>query len=110
MNVMFFNIAADPPTGLAAEVVGNTSIHVFWNAPVSRAAVKGYRIFFQTKSNNGSPIHHSSVEIVANTTQYIRDGDRAGHHYSIIIVALSKHLPSSMVGPVEVVLGKADCL
>jgi len=111
MYVMFLNIAADPPTGLGTEVVGNTSIRVFWNAPVSGATVKGYRIFFLLKSNKGSHIDHTSVDVGTNATQYIRDGDRAaGHHYSITIVALSKHLPSSVVGPVEVILGKADYL
>ena len=53
MYVIFLTTAAGPPTGLATEVVGNTSIHVFWNAPISRAAVKGYRISFQTKGNKG---------------------------------------------------------
>jgi len=92
-------------------VVGSTSIRVFWSAPVSGATVKGYRVFFLAKSNKGSNIYHTSVDVGANTTQYIRDGARAaGHHYSITIVALSKHLPSSVVGPVEVILGKADYL
>jgi len=92
-------------------VVGNTSIRVFWTAPASGATVKGYRIFFLAKSNKGSHIDHTSVDVGANATQYIRDGDHdraPGHHYSITIVALSKHLPSSVVGPVEVILGKAD--
>jgi len=89
-------------------VVGNTSIRVFWNAPVSGATVKGYWIFFHTKSNKDSRINHSSVEVGANATQYVRDGLTAGHHYSITIVALSKHLPSAVVGPVEVILGEAD--
>jgi len=51
------------------------------------------------------------MEVGANATQYIRDGARAaGHHYSITIVALSKHLPSAVVGPVEVILGEEDYL
>ena len=108
MYVIFLTTAAGPPTGLATEVVGNTSIHVFWNAPISRAAVKGYRISFQTKGNKGSHIDHTSVEIGSNATQYISDGHTAGHHYSITIVALSKHLPSSVVGPAKVILGKLD--
>ena len=75
--------------------------------------MKGYRIFFLAKSNKlkGTHIDHTSVEVGANATQYIRDGARAaGHRYSITIAALSKHLPSSVVGPVEVILGKADYL
>ena len=112
IHVIFLNTAADPPTGLATEVVGSISIRVFWNAPVSGAAVKGYRIFFKLKatSSKGSLINHTSVDIGANATEYIRDGHAAGHHYNITIVALSKHLPSPVVGPVTVILGKADYL
>ena len=110
IHVIFLTTAADPPTGLAAEVVGNTSIRVFWDAPVSGAAVKGYRIFFTVKSNTGSLIDHTSVDIGANETGYVRDGHAAGHHYNITIVVLSKHLPSPVVGPVRVILGKADYL
>jgi len=107
---MFLNTAADPPTGLDTEVVGNTSIRVFWNAPVSQAIVKGYRLFFQAKGNKDGHISHTNVEIGANAIQYMKDGLTAGHHYNITIVALSKHLPSSVVGPVKVILGEADNL
>ena len=110
IHVIFLNTAADPPTGLVAEVVGSTSIRVFWNAPVSGATVKGYRIFFKATSSKGSLINHTSVDIGANATEYIRDGHAAGHHYNITIVALSKHLPSPVVDPVTVILGKADYL
>ena len=87
-------------------MVGNTSIRVFWDAPVSGATVKGYRIFFKTTSSKGSVIDHTSVDIGANATGYVRDGHTAGQHYSITIVALSKHLLSPVVGPVRVILGK----
>ena len=109
-HVIFLTTAADPPTALAAEVVGKTGIRVFWNAPVSGAAVKGYRIFFKATSSKGSLINHTRVDIGANATGYVTDGHTAGHYYSITIVALSKHLPSPVVGPVTVILGKADYL
>jgi len=85
--------AAEPPTGLNVEPVSPTNIRVSWTAPLSLATVTGYQIYYQTEGDWGS------VAVDANMTNYTLSNLRNGLTYNITIVSLSKHLPSSVVGP-----------
>lgn len=102
-HCFLFPAAADPPTGLNVEPVSHTSIRVSWTAPISVATVTGYRIYYQAGGVWGSV----SVDAgMTNTTLRNLQDDLT---YNITIVALSMHLPSSMVGPRIVTLGKFLC-
>ena len=93
--------AADPPTDLTVEPVGPTSIRVSWTAPTSVATVTGYRIYYLAEGDSGS------VPINADVTSYTLGNLQDGLTYNITMVALSIHLPSSVVGPETVTLGKS---
>ena len=94
--------AADPPTDLNVEpVYPATSIRVSWTAPTSVATVTGYRIYYQAEGVSGS------VPVNAGVTSYTLVHLQDGLTYSITIVALSVHLPSCVVGPETVTLGKS---
>ena len=60
----------------------------------------GYQIYYQTEGDQGS------VDVGANATQHALSGLCDGMNYSIFLVALSAHLPSSVVGPIVVTLGE----
>ena len=60
----------------------------------------GYRIYYQTEGDQ------RSVDVGASATQHVLTGLYGGRNYSIYLVALSAHLPSPVVGPVVVKLGK----
>jgi len=85
--------AAEPPTGLNVEPVSSTSIRVSWIAPHYIATVTGYQIYYQAEGDWGS------VAVDADMTSYTLSNLQNGLTYNIIIVALSIHLPSSVVGP-----------
>ena len=88
---MFTITGAHSPTNLTAERVNSTSIRVSWTPPNSGPSVTGYQIFYQTVGNQGS------VDVGASTTEYTIT--MASDAYNISVVALSKHLPSAVVGP-----------
>ena len=92
----------DPPTGLSATQVGPTSIRVSWTAPVSGAAVTGYRIFYSGGTDQGS------VDVGASATEHtiIVPQPQNCLTYSISIITLSSSFPSSMAGPIMVTVGK----
>jgi len=92
--------AAEPPTGLNVEQVGPTSVRVSWTAPISVATVTGYQIYYQAEGDWGS------VSVDAGVTNTTLSNLQNGLTYSITMVALSMHLPSSVVGPHTVTLGK----
>ena len=85
--------AAEPPTGLNVEPVSPTSIRVSWTAPLSRATVTGYQIYYRADGD------WESVAVDANITNYTLSNLQNGLTYNITMVALSIHLPSSVVGP-----------
>ena len=95
--------AADPPTGLNVEPVGPTSVRVSWTASLSVATVMGYQIFYQAEGDWGS------VPVSAGVTSTTLSNLWNGLTYNITMVALSMHLPSSVVGPQSVTLGKSLC-
>ena len=103
MHCFLIPAAAGPPTGLNVESVGPTSIRVSWTAPLSVATVTGSRIYYRAEGDWGSVAVDAGV---TNTTlRNLQDGST----YSITIVALSMHLPSPVVGPQTVTLGKFLC-
>ena len=91
----------DPPTDLTATQVGPTSIRVSWTAPVSGAAVTGYRISYSGGSDQGSVDAGASA---AEHTITVTPSQRF-LTYSISIVTLSSQLPSSSAGPIMVTVG-----
>ena len=92
--------AADPPTSLVVEPVRPTSVRVSWTAPLSVGTVTGYQIYYQTVGD------WESVSVDAGVTNYTLSNLQDGFTYNITMLALSVHLPSSVVGPQTVTLGK----
>ena len=93
---------ADPPTNLNATQVGSTSIRVSWTAPVSGATVTGYRISYSGGTDWGI------VDFGASATDHIITITPPQNRltYSISIITLSSSFPSSMAGPIMVIVGK----
>ena len=105
---LIFLAGANVTTGLAAEVVGHTTIRVSWTAPTSGATVTGYRVYYHEEDAQGGMINSDSVDISASTTEHVHNITlvlRAGHRYVITVHALSRQLPSPAVGPRTVTLG-----
>ena len=96
----------DPPTGLSATQVGPSSIRVSWTAPVSGATVTGYRISYSGGTDQGS------VDVGASATDrtITINPPQSPVNYSISIVTLSCSFPSSMAGPIMVIVGKQNAL
>jgi len=94
-------VEANPPTMTSAVRVSPTSIRVSWTAPAPGVTVMGYRIFW-TDGNN-----MNSVGVGASATDHtitIPQPQSSSLTYSFTIVALSSHLPSTVVGPASVTL------
>ena len=49
------------------------------------------------------------VDVDRDTTEFILTGLHHGMTYNISLVALSVHLPSPVVGPIQVTLGEIAC-
>ena len=64
----------------------------------------GYRIYYQTEEDEGS------VDVGASATQHVLTGLCGGRNYSLYLVALSAELPSPVVGPAVVKLGKLQAI
>ena len=64
----------------------------------------GYQIHYQTEGDQGS------VDVGPSATQHELTGLCGGRNYSIYLVALSAHLPSPVVGPAVVKLGKLQAI
>ena len=93
---------ASPPTIFNAIRVDPTSIRVSWTAPASGATVMGYRIYYSDGSNQRSQdAGASATDLTITIVQ-----PQSSLTYSISIVALSTHLPSTVVGPAMVTLGE----
>ena len=97
--MILYVIDANPPTGLVAVQSALTSIQVSWTAPASGGASRtGYRIFNQTGGSE------ENVDVGPTATSHTLTGLQSGATYSISIVALSSTLPSTVVGPVTVII------
>ena len=102
-----FYAAANAPTGLAAEVVEDASISISWTAPTSGATVTGYRVHYHEEDAQDRIINPNSMDVSASTTEHnITLFLTAGHRYVITVCALSRQLPSPVVGPPTVTIGK----
>ena len=97
----FFCTGANSPTNLTAEHVNTTSISVSWAPPSSGPTVIGYRIYYQTVGSQGT------VELGASTTEHTITNLVVNDTYIITLMALSKQLPSAIVGPEIVIPGTA---
>ena len=99
---MFFFLcaAADPPTGLTVEETLREpgSFRVSWTTPASSANLTGYRIYYSGANDSGSR------DVGASATNITIGSRKLGVTYSITMVALSPHLPSPVVGPVNIAL------
>ena len=93
---------ADHPTGLTAEQLPQEpgSFKVSWTPPASPANLTGYHIYYSGANDSGS------VDVGASTTEVVIDNRTAGVTYTITMVALSPHLPSRVVGPVNILLSE----
>ena len=98
----FLCTAADTPSGLTAEQLPQEpgSFRVSWTPPASSANLTGYRIYYSGANDSGS------VDVGSSTTEVTIGNRKPGVTYSITIVALSSHLPSPVVGAVNVTLGE----
>ena len=63
----------------------------------------GYQIFYRML---GSDNNHVSVAIAANKKQHTLSKLQGGFVYTITMVTKSKHLPSTVSGPIRATLGK----
>ena len=101
MGLHLFSTVAEAPTRLTAVISESNSasvknIIVSWKSPCD--PVTGYVIYYQ--SNGGTVI--SDRVSGGETETHSLDGLQRGVTYYISIVALSRHLPSPLVGPVNV--------
>ena len=93
--------AVDHPTGLIAEQLqeDSGSFKVLWTPPASLANLTGYRIYYSGANDSGSV----DVDALASNIT-IRDRIPSVI-YNITMVALSPHLPSTVIGPATVTPG-----
>ena len=98
-------IVAGKPTNLNAIISSSNSTHVnvtvSWISPA--AVTTGYVIYYHPKT--GGPVISESVT-GGHRESHSLTGLQRGHTYNISIVALSQHLPSPLVGPVNVSTGE----
>ena len=80
----------------------HVNITVSWESPADTVTT-GYVIYYQPKT--GGPVISESVT-GGHRDSHSLTGLQRGHTYNISIVALSQHLPSPLVGPVNVAAGE----
>ena len=99
-------ILAGKPTSLNAIISSSNNTHVSvtvsWESPADTVTT-GYVIYYQPKT--GGPVISESVT-GGHRESHSLTGLQRGHTYNISIVALSQHLPSPLVGPVNVAAGE----
>ena len=88
-------------TGLGVEQLSQEprSFRVLWDPPASLADLTGYHIYYSGAGDSGS------VDVGASATELTIGNRTADVTYTITIVALSPHLPSPVIGPVNFTLG-----
>ena len=94
--------AADHPRDLTAKQLPREpgSFRVSWTPPASLTNLTGYHIYYSGAGDSGS------MDVGASATEVTVDNRTAGVTYTITMVALSPHIPSPVVGPVNVTLGE----
>ena len=104
--VLLDSLVAEEPTSLSISSQSNsTHVNVTvnwelpenWNSPGKR--VTSYVIYYQAKGGEASSVQVSG----GKTKRYSLNGLQRGVTYNISIVALSRHLPSPLVGPVTLI-------
>ena len=80
----------------------HVNVTVSWESPADTVTT-GYVIYYQPKT--GGPVISESVT-GGHRESHSLTGLQRGHTYNISIVALSQHLPSPLVGPVNVAAGE----
>ena len=99
-------IVAGKPSKLTGVISSSNNTHVnvtvSWESPADTATT-GYVIYYQPKT--GGPVISESVT-GRHRESHSLTGLQRGHTYNISIVALSQHLPSPLVGPVNVATGE----
>ena len=103
--LFFLCTAADHPSDLTAEQLPQQpgSFRISWTPPASSANLTGYHIYYSGADDSGS------VDVGASATNITIDSRRPGVTYTITMVALSSHLPSPVVGPLNVTLPGGYC-
>ena len=98
-------IVAGEPSKLTGVISSFNNTHVnvtvSWESPADTVTT-GYVIYYQPKT--GGPVISESVT-GGHRESHSLTGLQRGHTYNISIVALSQHLPSPLVGPVNVATG-----
>ena len=99
-SIVFLCTAADSPTGLTVEQLPQEpgSFRVSWTPPASPANLTGYRIYYSGADDSGS------VDVGVSATEVTIDNGMVGVTYTITMVAVSPHLPSPVIGPVNIAL------
>ena len=101
-----FTVVAREPANLTALTSSSNNTHVnvtvSWESPADTVTT-GYVIYYQPKT--GGPVISESVT-GGHRESHSLTGLQRGHTYNISIVALSQHLPSPLVGPVNVATGE----
>ena len=99
-------IVAGEPSELTGVISSSNNTHVnitvSWESPADTVTT-GYVIYYQPKT--GGPVISESVT-GGHRESHSLTGLQRGHTYNISIVALSQHLPSPLVGPVNVATGE----
>ena len=95
----YTNVGTDPPTNVATIQIGLTSFIVVWTPP--NPTPTGYVVFFQGGDDEGSVMVGDGSATVVTV-----DGRVNNRQYSISMVALSLHLPSTVTSSETVMLCK----
>ena len=99
-------IVAGGPSKLTGVISSSNNTHVnvtvSWGSPADTVNT-GYVIYYQPKT--GGPVISESVT-GGHRESHSLTGLQRGHTYNISSVALSQHLPSPLVGPVNVATGE----
>ena len=103
-------IVAGKPSRLTGVISSSNNTHVniivSWESPTDTVTT-GYVIYYQPKT--GGPVISESVT-GGHRESHSLTGLQRGHTYNICTVALSQHLPSPLVGPVNVATGEPDTI
>ena len=103
-------IVAGEPSKLTGVISSSNNTHVnitvSWESPADTVTT-GYVIYYQPKTG-GAVISESVTG--GHRESHSLTGLQRGHTYNICTVALSQHLPSPLVGPVNVSTGEPDTI
>ena len=93
--------APNPPSNLTVSQSRLDSVLTSWRVSSESTIVNGYTIYYQQEGGE-----RYSLSVGANETNATINGLIEGATYSIIIVATSNTLPSTVTGPQNITIGK----